>query len=106
RQKDFYSFGAFFNSVPEKGLDGYKGNAVPFLQLPSPEQTKIKEDLTRYIKEKDDNVAKAQTAWEQQQKDVAEPDVVNGLKAAWSFNGDLNAPPAAIASPKLVSGKL
>ena len=33
-QKDFYSFGAFFNGIPEKGLDGQKGNAVPFLQLP------------------------------------------------------------------------
>jgi hypothetical protein len=106
RQKDFYSFGAFFNSVPEKGLDGYKGNAVPFLQLPLPQQAKIKEELTGYIKTKDDEVAKAQAAWEQQQKDIAAPDLLNGLKAAWPFNGDLNAAPTTIASPKLASGKL
>ena len=26
-QKDFYRFFAFFNTVPERGLDGYTGNA-------------------------------------------------------------------------------
>lgn len=34
-QKDFYRFFAFFNSVPERGLDGYAGNAVPVLPMPS-----------------------------------------------------------------------
>ena len=28
RQKDFYSFGAFFNNIPEKGLDGKKGKCT------------------------------------------------------------------------------
>ncbi len=37
-QKDFYRFVAFFNTVPERGLDGFKGNAVPLLPLPSHEQ--------------------------------------------------------------------
>lgn len=42
-QKDFYRFYAFFNNVPEAGLDGYKGNAVPFMRIPSAEQeTKVK----------------------------------------------------------------
>ena len=36
KQKDFYRFFAFFNTIPEKGLDGRTGNAEPFLQLPSP----------------------------------------------------------------------
>ena len=30
-QKDFYRFFAFFNTVPERGLDGFTGNAVPVL---------------------------------------------------------------------------
>ena len=38
KQKDFYRFAAFFNTVPERGLDGYTGNAVPVLPLPSHEQ--------------------------------------------------------------------
>ncbi len=37
-QKDFYRFVAFFNTVPERGLDGFSGNAVPILPLPSHEQ--------------------------------------------------------------------
>ena len=36
--KEFYQFFAFFNSVPERGLDGRTGNAVPFLLLPSAAQ--------------------------------------------------------------------
>ena len=34
-QKDFYQLFAFFNAVPESGLDGSKGNAAPFLKTPS-----------------------------------------------------------------------
>ena len=37
-QKDFYQFYAFFNNVPEKGLDGQTGNAVPYIKAPTPEQ--------------------------------------------------------------------
>ena len=39
-QKDFYSLYAFFNNVPEQGLDGSKGNASPFIQIPTPDQQK------------------------------------------------------------------
>jgi hypothetical protein len=38
RQKDFYQFVAYFNSVPERGLDGYLGNADPVLPLPTAAQ--------------------------------------------------------------------
>src|SRR5204863_7059474 len=37
-QKEFYQLYAFFNSVPENGLDGSKGNAVPVLPLPDKAQ--------------------------------------------------------------------
>jgi hypothetical protein len=37
-QKDYYRFFAFFNTVPEKGLDGSKGNAAPILEMPTAEQ--------------------------------------------------------------------
>ncbi len=36
--KEFYQFFAFFNNVPERGLDGRTGNAAPVLALPSPAQ--------------------------------------------------------------------
>jgi hypothetical protein len=49
-QKEFYQLYAFFNSVPEKGLDGKEGNAAPFLQLPTPEQEARAKKLAEKIK--------------------------------------------------------
>jgi hypothetical protein len=37
-QKEFYRLYAFFNNVPEKGLDGNKGNAMPLIKVPTPDQ--------------------------------------------------------------------
>jgi hypothetical protein len=37
-QRDYYRFFAFFNSVPERGIDGHKGNAVPLMRFPSADQ--------------------------------------------------------------------
>lgn len=34
-QREFYQLYAFFNNVPEKGLDGSKGNAAPTLNVPT-----------------------------------------------------------------------
>ncbi len=48
-QRDFYRFFAFFNAVPEKGLDGQKGNAVPILQLPTTSEEKQLEKIERKI---------------------------------------------------------
>ncbi len=38
-QKEFYQLYAFFNSVPENGLDGAKGNAAPLVQIPDANQS-------------------------------------------------------------------
>jgi hypothetical protein len=38
-QREFYQLYAYFNSVPEQGLDGQKENPKPSLRVPSPEQT-------------------------------------------------------------------
>ena len=34
-QRDFYRLYAFFNNVPENGVDGDKGNAAPFIEAPT-----------------------------------------------------------------------
>ena len=39
-QKEYYQLYAFFNNVPEKGLDGSKGNASPLVRVPSADQRK------------------------------------------------------------------
>ena len=68
-QKEFYQFYAFFNSVPEKGLDGNRGNAIPFMPLPTDEQKAKQESLAKTIRDLEDaladkNIAPLQEAWE------------------------------------------
>jgi Protein of unknown function (DUF1553)/Protein of unknown function (DUF1549)/Concanavalin A-like lectin/glucanases superfamily/Planctomycete cytochrome C len=67
--KEFYQFFAFFNNLPEKGLDGKTGNAAPFLLLPNHEQEKQLDDLAvkieaRELATADANVAPLQEQWE------------------------------------------
>ena len=44
-QKEFYQFYAFFNGIPENGLDGTKENPVPSLRVPTAEQTAKLKDI-------------------------------------------------------------
>ena len=67
--KEFYQFFAFFNSVPEVGLDGRTGNAVPVLPLPTPEQQARLDQLNGAIEahetaRADNVVAPRQREWE------------------------------------------
>ena len=105
-QKDFYSFGAFFNAIPEEGLDGYKGNAKPFLQLPNAQQTATKDLLSKFIKEKDAELLQAQAAWERQQREMPVADITSGLIAEYPFDDSLADRLHPDASPKLLNGKL
>ena len=50
KQREFYEFFAFFNSVDELGLDGVNGNAVPMLQLPDESQQDRLERLDSAIR--------------------------------------------------------
>src|SRR5205823_3036636 len=70
-QKDYYRFYAFFHNVPEQGLDGQKGNAVPFLKASTPEQQsqldaygKQIADLEQAEKTRAAAAAPAQADWE------------------------------------------
>ncbi len=44
-QKDYYSLYAFFNNVPEKGIDGSKGNASPMIKVPTADGRRLIADL-------------------------------------------------------------
>jgi hypothetical protein len=70
-QKEYYRFYAFFNNVSEQGLDGQKGNAVPFLKVSSAEQQAQLDamgqkttELEKALKERASAAAPAEAAWE------------------------------------------
>ena len=70
-QKEFYQLYAFFNNVPENGLDGKKGNAVPFLRVPDAAQQAELDKLAAAIQQAEQNltgpladVDAAQAEWE------------------------------------------
>lgn len=50
-QEDYYRFYAFFNSVPERGLDGNTGNSEPFIAAPFPEQREALEARRAAVEE-------------------------------------------------------
>ncbi len=105
-QKDFYSFGAFFNGIPEKGLDGQKGNAAPFLQLPDERQKEAKAALIEALKRQDSEIATVQSAWEQEQREMPVSDVTNGLVAEYPLADSLEDRSRLAAAARVVSGKL
>jgi hypothetical protein len=79
-QRDFYRFFAFFNAVPEKGLDGQKGNAVPILQLP----TELEEKQLDAIKRK---IARTK-------RKLPKPEI-DSLETQWRLNALSKVPTAA-----------
>ena len=70
-QREFYQLYAFFNNVPEAGLDGRKGNAVPLIRLPTGEQRQELEKVTAEIAKLEPRISNpgpeidaAQAQWE------------------------------------------
>jgi len=70
-QKDFYQLYAYFNHVPENGLDGQKGNAAPFISTPTTAQQLKIDQLASSIRQLKEKLAEpmpevdaAQAKWE------------------------------------------
>jgi hypothetical protein len=93
--KEFYQFFAFFNSVPEQGLDGRTGNAVPVLPLPTAEQQAKLDDLNAAIKARqtalaDTVVAPLQREWERTVADKGPSRDAAGLTAHYELDGNFS----------------
>jgi hypothetical protein len=93
--KEFYQFFAFFNSVPELGLDGRTGNAAPILPLPSHAQQARLDNLTAAIRTRDaalaDDVVKPlQAEWEKRVIDSVPPIDGNGPAAHYELDGSFS----------------
>ncbi len=70
-QRDYYQFYAFFNNVPEQGLDGRKGNASPMIKVASLAQEQelaaIAAEIAaveKRLKESNSQIDDEQAAWE------------------------------------------
>ncbi|TWU09013.1 Planctomycete cytochrome C [Symmachiella macrocystis] len=70
-QTEYYQLFAFFNNIPEKGKDGDKGNSVPFIKAPTPqqlaEQKRLKGEISeaeKTVAELIDGSAEQRRAWE------------------------------------------
>ncbi|MFN7999048.1 MAG: DUF1553 domain-containing protein [Bryobacteraceae bacterium] len=93
KQRDFYRFFAFFNTIPEKGLDGRAGNAKPYVQIPSPEQAaqlaKVKETLENTEKTLADSEVDPLIAdWEKPKLDNMPAPSREALLAHYSLDGN------------------
>jgi hypothetical protein len=93
--KEFYQFFAFFNAVPEQGLDGRTGNAAPVLLLSSPEQQARLDELDTSIEAResaleDTVVAPLQAAWETTFVDEPLPVDTGGLVAHYELDGNFS----------------
>jgi hypothetical protein len=71
-QREFYQLYAFFNNLPERGLDGSKGNAEPLIRVPTADQERDLAEVAASIQEIEARIAAAmpqvdaaQATWEQ-----------------------------------------
>ena len=94
-QRDFYRMFAFFNTVPEKGLDGQRGNAAPFLNVSEiGQQIELDQidcrlrDLADLVDDK--QIERAQTRWETSLAASTPALVTGGLTAHYEFDGSLS----------------
>ena len=93
--KEFYQFFAFFNTIPEVGLDGRTGNAAPFLLLPTAEQQARLDELNLAITSReaalaDAVVAPLQGEWEKSVSESALPAETGGLVAHYELDGNFS----------------
>ncbi len=112
-QRDFYQLAAFFNNVPEKGIDGHYGNASPVLTVPTALQLEEEQELIKKIdaaqrwlenrwrlpatKEAAAAAREAQEAWERRRQ-MRQP-AATEAKRDWLFTW----PDATAAKPAVVT---
>jgi hypothetical protein len=93
-QREFYELYAFFNNIPERGLDGMFSNAGPSIPAPTPEQEAQQLALDTALKEAEAAMQKlrpqidaAQAIWEAKPRRPVE-DVREDLVSWWPFDAN------------------
>lgn len=93
KQRDFYRFFAFFNTIPEKGLDGRTGNAEPALPLPDDREAReaggVKAGIgVRKAALEDPDIEDQFETWQQTRAAQLPPAPRNGLTAHYEMDGN------------------
>ncbi len=93
KQRDFYRFFAFFNTIPEKGLDGRRGNAQPFVQIPSAQQAAELAEVAKTLDTTStildyDQVTALVAKWEKTKLDTMPAPSHAGLLAHYEMDGN------------------
>ena len=110
KQKDFYRFFAFFNTVDEKGLDGRAGNARPLLPLPDEAQqaklVALEEAICNRVEALPEaQIEELQRAWEKRAASLPEGSR-EGLAAHYEFDDNLMDSSGHYRHGKRVGGEL
>ena len=82
-QKEYFQLYAFFNNVNENGLDGKKGNAVPVLKLPTPEQVAALDAIGKSIASVEQKLAGAMPEVDAAQAEWEKSAAAGGGNADW-----------------------
>ena len=111
KQKEFYQFFAFFNTIPEKGLDGRTGNAEPMLPLPSSSQQQELETVNRGIAATqealpDKELAALQAEWEKTRLATLPAAPRSGLLAHYELDGHLADTSGFYRHGRIISGEV
>jgi hypothetical protein len=107
--KEFYQFFAFFNSVPERGLDGRLGNAAPVLPLPSHAQQTRLDELDAAIGKRtaalaDVVVEPVQREWEKTLSQVVPRIDPTALIAHYELDGNFSDISGRLQHGRMVTG--
>ncbi|MBZ5561120.1 MAG: DUF1553 domain-containing protein [Acidobacteriia bacterium] len=111
KQKDFYRFVAFFNTVPERGLDGMLGNADPVLPLPSHEQQarldSLKTEIAKTLSAlQEKQILAERNDWQKTAlASIPEPSH-QGLTAYYPLDGNLKDAAGSQPDAKVVRGEM
>ena len=111
KQKEYYRIYAFFNAIPEKGLDGSRGNARPFLLLPSSDQENQLNELKQMIaaKEKllpEKPIAELGETWQKTRLSTLSQAPKDGLLANYEFDGFLADTSGNYQHAKVIKGQM
>jgi hypothetical protein len=108
-QRDFYRFYAFFNTIPENGLDGMTGNARPVVEIPTLKQSREMERITRELGAvaqlvPEAEIVKLQAEWERTGRETSPQPSQDGLLAHYEMNGTFADSSGHLPAGRLVRG--